>query len=79
MLIPRYDSLTRQPQSRRTLNSGQRFTLNMTLDDLSSTGVNMTQLDRASVVDDIGRAYDSDPEELRTVIESLAAAHEGDV
>jgi len=76
MLIPRHDSLTRQPQIRRTLNPGQRFTLNLTLDDLLAADVNVSQLDRASVVDDIGRTYESDPEEFRKVIETLLAAAE---
>lgn len=75
MLIPRHDSLTRRPQSRQALNPGQRFSLNLTVEELLSTGITASQFDRASVVDDIGRTFHSEPDEFAKVIETVIAAH----
>ena len=70
LFIPR-DSVTGQFQTRRTLNPGQAFTFNILLDELLRSDVHVSKLERVLVVDDIGRTYESDPEEFRKVIESL--------
>lgn len=76
MLVPRHDSLTLQPQTRRTLQPGQRFTINLMLKDILSADVTASQLVHAFAVDEIGRTYDSDPTEFRHVIETLLAVQD---
>jgi hypothetical protein len=70
-LFPQRDSMTGRPQERRTLEPGERFTLNVAIDELLASGVDPSQFDRVCVVDDIGRTYVSEEGDLVRTVQSL--------
>ncbi len=61
-IVPLIDSLTKQRQTRRTLNPGESFSFNLTHDVFD--GVDPATISKATIVDDIGRKYESTVEEM---------------
>ena len=71
VLFTGYDSVTGKPQTRQTLNPGQKYNFNVGIRNVMDEGITAEELSHVTVVDDIGRRYDSDGDELRAAATSL--------
>jgi hypothetical protein len=70
LFMPR-DGLTGQRLSRTTVNPGQSYSIHVTKEMLDQSDISIDDLDFAVALDEIGRAFESDPAEFQAAASEL--------